>query len=89
MIATTHDSTGTSRDPGTAVFEHAAALLASAQALEAATRAPGAETVLGPLLACLDLAFDALAQAPSSLCSPIVEMRVCWRAAPLHRSKAN
>lgn len=63
MIATTHDSTGTFRDPGTAVFEHAAVLLASAQALEAATRAPGAETALGPLLACLDLAFDALAQA--------------------------
>jgi hypothetical protein len=67
MTSTTHDSTETARQPGTAVFEHAAVLLASAQALEAAAGEPGAETALGPMLACLDLSLDALAHAVEQL----------------------
>ena len=67
MSSTTHDSTETARQPGTAVFEHAAVLLASAQALEAAAGEPDAETALGPMLACLDLSLDALAQAVEHL----------------------
>jgi hypothetical protein len=63
----THDSTGTARQPGTAVFEHAAVLLASAQALEAAAGEPGAEAAIGPMLACLDLSFNALAHAVEQL----------------------
>ena len=67
MVAMTHDSTGTARQPGSAVFEHAAVLLASAQALEAAAGEPGAEAAVGPMLACLDLSFNALAQAVEQL----------------------
>jgi hypothetical protein len=67
MTSTTHDSTETAPQPGTAVFEHSAVLLASAQALEAAAREPGAETALGPMLACLDLSLDALAHAVEQL----------------------
>jgi hypothetical protein len=61
MTPITHDPTETVRQPGTAVFEHAAVLLASAQALEATAGEPGAEAALGPMLACLELSFDALA----------------------------
>jgi hypothetical protein len=67
MTSTTHDSTEAARQPRTAVFEHAAVLLASAQALEAAAGEPGAETALGPMLACLDLSLDALAHAVEQL----------------------
>jgi hypothetical protein len=73
MTSTTHDSTETTRQPGTAVFEHAAVLLASAQALEAAAGEPGAETALGPMLACLDLSLDALTHAVEQLRSNALE----------------
>jgi hypothetical protein len=63
MTATTNGSTGIARQPATGVFEHAAGLLASAQALEAAARTPGAEAAIGPMLACLELTFDALVHA--------------------------
>ena len=67
MTPTMYDSTETARQPGTAVFEHAAVLLASAQALEAAAGEPGAEAALGPMLACLELSFDALAHVIEQL----------------------
>jgi hypothetical protein len=67
MTSTVHDSTEAARQPGTAVFEHSAVLLASAQALEAAAGEPGAETALGPMLACLELSLDALAHAVGQL----------------------
>jgi hypothetical protein len=67
MTPTMYDSTETVRQPGTAVFEHAAVLLASAQALEAAAGEPGAEAALGPMLACLELSFDALAHVIEQL----------------------
>jgi hypothetical protein len=72
--STTHDSTETARQPGTAVFEHAAVLLASAQALEAAAGEPGAATAPGPMLACLDLSLDALAHAVEQLRGNALEL---------------
>jgi hypothetical protein len=48
------------RDPAHVAYDHAAAMLASARALEAATRDPGAVPALAPTLACLDASLDAL-----------------------------
>lgn len=52
---------------GRVLYEHAAALLATTRAFEAATHAPGAETTLGPTLACLEVSLEALAQASQRL----------------------
>ncbi len=49
------------RDPAHVAYDHAAALLTSARALEAATRDPGAVPALAPTLACLDVSLDELA----------------------------
>jgi hypothetical protein len=48
-------------------YDHAAALLTSARALEVATRDPGAVPALAPTLACLDVSLDALAAAVERL----------------------
>ncbi len=48
-------------DPALALYRHAAGLLASAGALQAAAHAPGAGAALGPTLACLEATLDALA----------------------------
>jgi len=45
------------------LYTHAAGLLASAQALEAATRAQGVVAAMAPTLACLETSLDALASA--------------------------
>jgi hypothetical protein len=55
------------RDPAHALYEHAAGLLASAQALEAATHARGAVVAVSPTLACLETALEALAEATERL----------------------
>jgi hypothetical protein len=55
------------RDPAHELYEHAAGLLASAQALEAATRAHGAVGAVSPTLACLETALTALADATERL----------------------
>jgi hypothetical protein len=55
------------------VLEHAAVLLASAQALQAAAGEPGAEAAVGPMLACLDMSFNALAHAVEQLRSDAFE----------------
>jgi hypothetical protein len=55
------------RDPAHVAYDHAAALLTSARALEAATRDPGAVPALAPTLACLDVSLDALATAVERL----------------------
>jgi len=55
------------RDPAHVAYDHAAALLTSARALEAATRDPGAVPAVGPTLACLDVSLDALAEAVERL----------------------
>jgi hypothetical protein len=49
------------RDAAHVAYDHAAALLASAQALEAAARAPGAVPALAPTLACIEASLEALA----------------------------
>jgi hypothetical protein len=51
------------RDPAHVAYDHAAALLASAQALEVASRAPGAVSAIAPMLACLEASLDALARS--------------------------
>src|SRR3954464_5871295 len=51
------------RDPARVLYEHAAGLLGTAHALEAATHASGATTVVAPTLACLETSLIALAGA--------------------------
>ena len=55
------------RDPAHELYEHAAGLLATAQALEAATHAPGAVAAVSPTLACLETSLAALAGAAERL----------------------
>src|SRR4029079_5525748 len=55
------------RDPAHVAYDHAAALLTSARALEVAPRDPGAVPALAPTLACLDVSLDALAAAVERL----------------------
>jgi hypothetical protein len=59
-------STG-GRDPAHELYEHAAGLLATAQALEAATHAPGAVAAVAPTLACVETSLVALAGAAERL----------------------
>src|SRR4051812_38945631 len=58
---------GPEADPGQQLFEHAASLLASAAALEAATHVPGARVALGPTLACVEASLEALADGVDQL----------------------
>jgi hypothetical protein len=58
---------GAEADPGKQLFEHAANLLASAAALEAATHVPGASVALGPTLACVEASLEALADGVDQL----------------------
>jgi hypothetical protein len=61
------------RDPAHAAYDHAAAMLASAQALEAAAHAPGAVPAIAPMLACLEASLEALALSLDSLRSNALE----------------
>jgi hypothetical protein len=54
-------------DPAHAAYGHAAAILASAQALEAATRPAGSVPATPATLACLETSLDALAMAIARL----------------------
>jgi hypothetical protein len=51
------------RDPAHTLYDEAARLLATAQALDAATHAPGAVAALAPTLACMEASAEALARA--------------------------
>jgi hypothetical protein len=55
------------RDPAHALYDEAAGLLATAQALAAATREPGAVAALAPTLACIDASLEALRRATEQL----------------------
>ena len=55
------------RDPAHELYEHAAGLLTTAQALDAATREPGAVAAVGPTLACWEASLAALAGATMRL----------------------
>src|SRR5687767_106564 len=55
------------RDPAHELYEHAAGLLTTAQALEAATHAPGAVAAVAPTLACWEASLVALAGAAERL----------------------
>jgi hypothetical protein len=55
------------RDPAHELYEHAAGLLATAQALEAATHAPGAIAAVAPTLTCVQNSLEALADAVDRL----------------------
>jgi hypothetical protein len=55
------------RDPAHELYEHAAGLLTTAQALEAATLEPGAVAAVGPMLACWEASLAALAGASERL----------------------
>lgn len=60
-------SVGSGRDPAQTLYEQAAGLLATAQALEAATQAPGAVAAAAPTLACVETSLAALAVAVGRL----------------------
>ena len=64
--ADTHSPTG-GRDPAHELYEHAAGLLATAQALEAATHAPGSIAAVAPTLTCVQSSLVALAGAVDRL----------------------
>jgi hypothetical protein len=55
------------RDPAHELYEHAAELLTTAHALEAATHEPGAVVAVSPTLACLEASLVALAGATERL----------------------
>jgi hypothetical protein len=55
------------RDPAHAAYGHAAAILASAQALEAATHPAGSAAATPATLACLETSLDALSLAVARL----------------------
>lgn len=61
-----HSPTG-GRDPAHELYEHAAGLLATAQALEAATHAPGSIAAVAPTLTCVQSSLEALAGAVDRL----------------------
>lgn len=58
---------GAGRDPAHTLYQHAAGLLATAQSLEAATRAPGAVAATAATLACVETSLAALASAVERL----------------------
>src|SRR6478752_7996639 len=64
--ARTHGTTG-GRDPAHELYEHAASLLSTAQALEAATHDPGVVAAVAPTLACFEASLTALAAATERL----------------------
>ena len=55
------------RDPAHELYDHAAGLLATAQALEAATRQSDAVAAAAPTLACIEASLVALGDAVESL----------------------
>jgi hypothetical protein len=62
----THSPTS-GRDPAHELYEHAAGLLATAQALEVATHAPGSIAAVAPTLTCVQSSLVALAGAVDRL----------------------
>jgi hypothetical protein len=55
------------RDPAHELYDHAAGLLATAQALEAATHPPDAVAAIAPALACIETSLVALGDAVERL----------------------
>jgi hypothetical protein len=55
------------RDPAHELYDHAAGLLATAQALEAATRQSDAVAAVAPTMACIETSLVALGDAVESL----------------------
>src|SRR3954449_5996440 len=65
--STPRDSFAGGRDPAHELYDHAAGLLATAQALEAATHAPDAVAATTPTLACVETSLVALGDAVERL----------------------
>ena len=61
--------------PAITSFEHAMVLVASARALEAASHQAPADGALGPTLACVEQALDAIAQVTLHLTGHVLESR--------------
>jgi hypothetical protein len=69
-------------------YGHAAALLASAQALEASARAAGSAPATAPALACIETALEALSLTVESLRSHALErLGDPWAASAAHRAR--
>jgi hypothetical protein len=73
-------------DPAHEAYGHAAALLASAQALEASTRADGSAPATAPALACLETSLEALSLTVESLRShPLERLGDPWAGSEAQR----
>jgi hypothetical protein len=66
--STPRNSFAGGRDPAHELYDHAAGLLATAQALEAATHPPAAVAAIAPTLACMETSLVALNRAVERLC---------------------
>jgi hypothetical protein len=73
MTPLTHRPMLTRRAPATSLYEHAAGVLAAARGLEAESRDPEAAPAIGPTLACIEAALDAVAEATTRLGDHVVE----------------
>jgi hypothetical protein len=66
-MTTMHRPMLAGREPATVLYEHAAGLLAAARGLEAQSREPEAAPAIGPTLACIEAALEAVAEATARL----------------------
>jgi hypothetical protein len=71
-MTTMHRPMLAGREPATVLYEHAAGLLAAARGLEAQSREPEAAPAIGPTLACIEAALDAVAEATTRLGDHVV-----------------
>lgn len=75
-------------DAAHAAYGHAAGLLASAQALEASTRAAGSAPASAPALACIETALEALSLTVESVRSHALErLGDPWAATEAQRAR--
>jgi hypothetical protein len=61
------------REPGRALYGHAAGLLAAARGLEAESRDAEAASALAPTLACVEATLDAVGEATARLGNHVVD----------------
>jgi hypothetical protein len=76
------------RQPAHELYDHAARLLATARALEAAARSAPAGRALGPTLACVEASLEALAHAAEQLSGHALDKREVGRRDELSSHEA-
>jgi hypothetical protein len=88
MTALTNGSNRSADGPAITSFEHAAVRLAGARALEAASHEAPPDGALGPTLACLEQALDAIARAALHLTAHVLDARGEGTMQRLHDMRA-